>query len=766
MAPLISRDDRTLDAATTRSGSPARRPEVVLAAILVGCGLVALIVAYLSESVGVRGSALALAVGLLIFLQGRALSRSKRVLKKQVAMLERDRDYERASQDELSRILASVGECSWSTSVRSDGTLERQYTSPEFEQLTGYPVEFFSVEGCSEDMGDEPWLQLILPEDFRQVLALYERMESGTSDREVCEYRITRSDGEVVWIRDNWVVTRYPTGAVRYDGIVTDISATKRAENSERRVIHEISRILASVDECLWCLRIAPDGTIENDFISPAIEGICGYPPEQIKTPKQAFTADAVNLEDDPWIRLVVPEDRDRYVKVFEELYAGTLDRNVSEYRLIRSDGDIVWIRDNCVATRHPSGAVQIDGVLTDVSAYKQAEERQRKLDERIQQTQKLESIGVLAGGIAHDFNNLLLVILGRAGLAGSSGNCPNNIHESLQEIKTAAQRASELCRELLVYSGRAPYVTAPIDLGELVQEMEMLLGLANAPGVRIETDFPEEIALIDGDAAQLRQLVMNLITNAVDSITGGSGRIQISIEKRWCEETDLANTFTHESLPAGEYVLLSVSDTGCGMAEETLSRIFDPFFTTKFTGRGLGLAAALGIVRGHHGAISVTSELGVGTRTLVHLPALTRKRVEPATSTEKAVAWQPSGVVLLVDDDDMVRSVGSLMLERLGVKVVSVASGEDALRMLDRGVDDLRCVILDLMMPGLSGTDTLRAIREKNQDLPVLIVTGYGESDAIELLGELSATGLLTKPFTSEQLEESLRAILGEAGE
>jgi CheY-like chemotaxis protein len=352
---------------------------------------------------------------------------------------------------------------------------------------------------------------------------------------------------------------------------------------------------------------------------------------------------------------------------------------------------------------------------------------------------------------------------MGNADLAVSSPDCPKNIHESLQEISTAAQRASELCRGLLVYSGRTPYVTAPIDLGELVNEMEMLLGLANSPGVRIESDFPEEIALVDGDAAQLRQLVMNLITNAVDSITGGSGRIQISIETRWCEATDLANTFTQESLPAGEYALLSVSDTGCGMDEETLSRIFDPFFTTKFTGRGLGLAAALGIVRGHHGAISVTSELGVGTRTLVHLPALTGERVEPATRTEEAVAWNPSGVVLLVDDEDAVRSVGALMLERLGVKVISAESGEDALRILDSGVHDLRCVILDLLMPGLSGTDTLRAIREKNQNLPVLIATGYGESDASDLLGELSATGLLTKPFTSEKLEVALRAALGE---
>ncbi len=720
-------------------------------------------VVYLSESVIIMGGVLALAVGFLFFLQGRALARSNRSLSEQAALLKQSQGFERGAQNELARILASVGECLWSTSVCADGTLERQFTSPEFERLTGYPVEFFSADGCSDGLGDEPWLKLIHPEDLELVDALFERMESELSDREVCEYRIIRFDGEVIWIRDNWVVTRYPTGAVRYDGIVTDISVSKRAEESKRKAFSEVSRILASVEECLWCLSIAPDGSIENDFISPAIEGISGYTPEQIKTPEQAFTADVVNLEDDPWLRLVVPEDRHKVAESFKALYTGALDRQVSEYRFVRSDGEIIWIRDNSVATRHTSGAVQIDGVLTDVTAHKQAEEGQRKLEERIRQTQKLESIGVLAGGIAHDFNNLLLVILGRAGIAVNSGKCPTHVRESLQEIETAAQRASELCRELLVYSGRAPYMTEPVDFGELVQEMESLLRIANSPGIRIETEFPEEIALVDGDAAQLRQLVMNLITNAVDSITSGSGKIQISIETRWFEKADLVSAFTQDSLPSGDYVSLSVSDTGCGMSEETLSRIFDPFFTTKFTGRGLGLAAALGIIRGHHGAISVTSEPGVGTRTLVRLPALMGNPIEPVARTEKAVAWQPSGVVLLVDDDDAVRRIGSLMLEGLGVKVVSVASGEDALRVLDGGIHDLRCVILDLMMPGLSGTDTLRAIREKNQNLPVLIVTGYGESDANDLLGELSATGILVKPFTSEQLEAALREAVGE---
>jgi PAS domain S-box-containing protein len=530
----------------------------------------------------------------------------------------------------------------------------------------------------------------------------------------------------------------------------------QRAEDSERVSHDELARILASVGECLWSVRLGPDGRLEKEFLSEIIEEITGYPVEYFSV------AGLARLEDEPWLQLVVPEDREAVRALYTEIPKGTRDHQQFEYRITRSDGEIVWIRESYVLTRDLSGASQFDVILTDISAIKRAEEDRRRLEERVQQTQKLESIGVLAGGIAHDFNNLLVGVLGNANLAASSDDCPIHVRESLIEIETAAQRASELCRELLVYSGRAPYVIAPTDLGDLVGEMEKLLRFSIAPGIRIEIDIPEESALIEGDTAQLRQLVMNLITNAADSMADNPGKIQISINERRCEDADLARTFTHDSLPAGQYVVLSVTDTGCGMTEETRSRIFDPFFSTKVTGRGLGLAAVLGIVRGHHGAISVTSELGVGTRSLVYLPALAKEQVKPVTGTPEA-AWHTSGVVLHVDDEDSVRRVGALMLERLGMKVIPAASGEEALSILDSDAHEFRCVILDLMMPGLSGTDTLRAIRERDSDLPVLIVTGYGESDASDLLGGLSATGLLAKPFTSKQLQQALRSALGE---
>ncbi len=243
---LDSTDERPPDAGPMRSWPPARKFEAALAATLVGCGLVGLIVTYRFESVGVMGSALVLAAGILIFLQGRVFARSNRALRGQTVMRGRAEDSERTAQVELSRILVSIGECLWSLRVDADGALKRLHLSPAFEPLTGYPVEFFSVQ----DIVDEPWLQLIVPEDRQRVRSIYERMALGRSDREVCEYRFTRSDGHIIWIRDYCVVTRHPSGAVQYDGIMADISATKRAEASERRSVSELARILESVDEC------------------------------------------------------------------------------------------------------------------------------------------------------------------------------------------------------------------------------------------------------------------------------------------------------------------------------------------------------------------------------------------------------------------------------------------------------------------------------------------------------------------------------------
>jgi PAS domain S-box-containing protein len=644
----------------------------------------------------------------------------------------------------------------WSIRIEPDGSVSREHLSPEFLELTGYPIGFFGLEGSSEVIEDA-WFGLVVPEDQELLSTTYTEMLAGKRVHKVFEYRIRRADGEVIWVRDNTVCAENASGGHQWDGILTDISAKKHAEAAEAETREELAQILGAVGDCLWNMRIDPDGSVTRQHMSPEFLALTGYPMSFFEL------KDYVDPSNEPWVGLIVPEDREAVSAIYAELTTGALVRRVCEYRIIRADGETIWIRDNTVTKILPSGEIHYDGVMSDITAIKRAEEERRELDERIGQTQKLESIGVLAGGIAHDFNNLLVVVMGNADIAASASDCPSHIRESLMDIERAAQRASELCRELMVYSGRAPYVTAPIELPELISEMEQLLQLANAPGIEIQNNFQKDLARIEGDATQIRQLVMNLITNAVDAMSGSQGVIRISLKERRCEIADLASTFTHESLPAGQYVVLSVSDTGCGMKEETLTRIFDPFFTTKFTGRGLGLAAVLGIVRAHLGAISVKSELGVGTTSLIYLPALAKQHEALAPEVGEVEKWLASGLVLYVDDEDLVRRVGVLMLERMGMKVISVASGEEALKVIESGAHEFRCVILDLMMPGLSGTDTLRAIREKDSKLPVLIVTGYGESDASDLIGGVMANGLLAKPFQGKQLERALRSILEE---
>jgi len=262
--------------------------------------------------------------------------------------------------------------------------------------------------------------------------------------------------------------------------------------------------------------------------------------------------------------------------------------------------------------------------VLVDISAQKQAEEARRQFEAQIQHAQKLESLGVLAGGIAHDFNNLLTAMLGYASLAALELPHGSTTHQMLVQIQIAAQRAANLARQMLAYSGRGTLVTEPLQLDQLVRELATLLGAVISKKATL--DLQLEPVVINGDTTQLSQVIMNLITNASEALEGHSGRIRVCTRSADMQADALRSPFLPDPLPAGRYAVLEVTDTGAGMAPETLARIFDPFFSTRFTGRGLGLAAVLGIVRGHGGAIQVASEPGQGTTMSLLFPTANAK--------------------------------------------------------------------------------------------------------------------------------------------
>ncbi|MFZ5891866.1 MAG: PAS domain-containing hybrid sensor histidine kinase/response regulator [Myxococcota bacterium] len=417
-----------------------------------------------------------------------------------------------------------------------------------------------------------------------------------------------------------------------------------------------------------------------------------------------------------------------------------------------------------------PDGSiVGTTGVARDVTERKlaeqkalRAEEERRKLELSVLQAQKLESLGVLAGGIAHDFNNLLTTIMGSADLALNEVSPLSPARLYLDDIDRVSRRAADLCRQMLAYSGKGRFVIQAISLNELFAEMGHLLSVSISKKAILKYELAENLPSVMADATQLRQVVMNLITNASEAIGENSGVILLRTGTVLCDATYFADVVDDsEQHATGLYVYLEVVDSGVGMDSDTLSRIFDPFFSTKFAGRGLGLAAVLGIVRGHKGALKVQSQRGEGTTFRVLLPA----HDAPAECLENrafdARSYRGEGLVLLADDEDTVRAMGQHMLERAGFEVVAASNGREALALFREHRAQVRLVVLDLTMPHLDGEACFRALREIDPDVKVILSSGYNEQ---EIVGRFAGTGLagfVQKPYKLADLLAKVREAL-----
>jgi signal transduction histidine kinase/ActR/RegA family two-component response regulator len=376
------------------------------------------------------------------------------------------------------------------------------------------------------------------------------------------------------------------------------------------------------------------------------------------------------------------------------------------------------------------------------------------RLEQRLQETQKLESLGLLAGGVAHDFNNLLVGILGNASLVLEDLGDRPDAQARVRQLVSAARRAAELTRQLLAYSGRGRFVITTVDLSALVRELTDLLRTSLPERASLQLQLGAVGPYIEGDATQIRQVVLNLITNAADALGDDGGTIRASVRVVEHDAESLGRAYGRSDLAAGRYVHLEVADTGRGMDEETRSRMFEPFFSTKDTGHGLGLAATLGIVRAHRGAVKVYSEPAQGTTVQVLLPEV---EGEPSAPWAMASPLPPepgrAATVLVVDDEEVVRSLARAVLERAGHAVLEAADGHRALRILAEDPARIDLVLLDLTMPGMSGTDCLRELRALRSDLPVLLSSGYNEQDTIARVAGRGLAGFLQKPYTASAL-------------
>ena len=504
---------------------------------------------------------------------------------------------------------------------------------------------------------------------------------------------------------------------------------------------------------------------------SPSITELIGYTPQQMIgtrmidycCDKKAFEGMLASLQQNP-------------------------DGKVLDYEVParHQDGRTVWTSCAFQFSHDTTGKVNgFEGFVRDIHARKQDEKQKQEFELRLQQTQRLESLGVLAGGIAHDFNNILASIMGNASLASRKiDRQPEAGKQHLAEILNAAKQAARLCQQMLAYAGKGQFIIEPVNVSQLIQDVAELLHATLKSNVRWRYQLQDPLPCIDADKTQIEQIVMNLVTNASESISG-EGEITICTGLRQlnpdatttcrlaCDHPIEGPFVCHfcsrqqdrsgcDRPKAGAYVYLSVADTGCGMDQSTIDKIFEPFFTTKFTGRGLGMSAVLGIVKRHHGVLQCESKPGEGTTITILLPVSEKQPAltpAPALAAPAAPEASPAatGLALVIDDELPIRIIAQGMLENLGWKALCADGGAAGIELFRRRKREIDVVLLDMTMPDMDGLAAFDAIRAISPDARIIISSGYSEQEAGHHFADRDIAGFLQKPYELEQLGEIL---------
>ncbi len=589
---------------------------------------------------------------------------------------------------------------------------------------------------------------------FPEQAAAYHRddlevLRSNRSKLGIAESIVTAS-GETRWILTNKMPCRDERGdAIGVLVFALDVTEAKHAEVALAQSEERYRDLVETSQDLIWSVDAQGCWTFVNRAATRRIYG--REPEELLGHPFSEFESAEQKLKD---------------LEVFERIKAGAAHFNYETVHL-HKDGRPVHLNFNAIVLRDAMGnVIGTTGTARDITERKRAEAEREELSAKLLQAQKLESLGVLAGGIAHDFNNLLVGILGNAELALMDMPSDSLERQAIESVSAAARRAADLARQMLAYSGHGTFVVESLDISRVVNEMGHLLSAVISKKAEFRIHAQADLPAIEGDATQLRQVIMNLITNASDAIGEHSGSISVTSGAMQADADYLASTYINDDLKPGTYVFVEVSDTGCGMDAATKARIFEPFFTTKFPGRGLGLSAVLGILRGHNGAIRVYSEVGRGTTIRMLLPASEAPVESAAPNHVNAPAADQAGpcqgTVLVVDDEEMIRTVTKKVLVRAGFDVITAEDGRAALDVFRERHEQIVAVLLDMTMPHLSGVETFQELRRIDPNVRVVLTSGYSEQEATQRLLGSGLAGFLQKPSTADAMIASLRAAIG----
>ncbi len=527
--------------------------------------------------------------------------------------------------------------------------------------------------------------------------------------------------------------------------LLIEVNNRKKIEKALKENEDRLSFILDNVTDAIFTL---------ND------KGHFLYQSPSVRT---LFAMGRKDINRSSFIDCLAIESQEEVRESLAQVIAGTREVARLEYTLPGEDGSLLWHATTLTREINQEGSVVLIGVAKDITQQKQAEEERHKLEEQIRNAAKLESLGILAGGIAHDFNNLLTAIMGNCGLAKMQVPQSSKTGNHLIKIEKASLKAAELCQQLLAYSGKGKFVVQALNLNDVIREMMHLLSVSISKKVDIRLEFNESLPYIKADVAQMQQVIMNVITNASEAIGDQTGTIIVKTDVIELDREGLEQYYMGEMLDPGRYIMIEVTDSGEGMDAETIEKIFDPFFTTKFTGRGLGLAAVLGILRSHEASVKITSVVGKGTTFSFIFPphkfSETQSAAESASGEDEI--WYGKGTVLLVDDDDSIREVSRQTLEQAGLQVITAENGEEAVQIYRARRKDIRLVLMDMTMPNLNGREAFVKMRDIDKNVKVILSSGYSEQEATQRIDETGLLGFLQKPYKPQDLLNKIKNIL-----